>query len=195
MKKLMSVAGIVLVSVGFLMGCGASEDSRNIANGNTVSSVLQNRIENTQKQEKEDITDKADKVEESTPTEVTPAVEGVVEKAVPRYTSIDIDISAMSSDMVYAMVYQLMVNPEEYLGKVIRIKGIHQSNYYEPTGLTYHYAIIQDATACCAQGIEFEMAGGEAFPPEGVEVTVTGTFDVYEEEGYLYCTLRNAVTE
>ena len=56
--------------------------------------------------------------------------------------------------------------------------------------------IIQDATACCAQGIEFELADKRTYPddyPEiDEEICVVGVFDTYKEGEYTYCTLRNA---
>lgn len=109
--------------------------------------------------------------------------------------NVDVDISVMSSDMVYATVYQLMTESDKYVGKTIKIKGNHYSSFYEATGVTYHFALIQDAAACCSQGLEFELANGFEYPAEEEEVIVTGTFETYEEEGYLYCTLRNAVIQ
>ena len=54
----------------------------------------------------------------------------------------------------------------------------------------------QEETACCSQGIEFELAGDHTFPndyPEvGAEICVMGVFDTYMEGTYTYCTLRNA---
>lgn len=63
----------------------------------------------------------------------------------------------------------------------------------------YHACIIQDATACCAQGIEFVLRGDpqypDGYPQEGDIITVVGSFDTYQEGQYLYCTLRDAVLE
>lgn len=39
----------------------------------------------------------------------------------------------MSSDLVYATVYQMMVTPEEYEGKTFRIDGNFYATYYEAT--------------------------------------------------------------
>ena len=55
-----------------------------------------------------------------------------------------------------------------------------------------------DATACCSQGIEFVLAGdtgAEAYPPVDTEITVTGTFQTYDENGILYCHLVDATLE
>lgn len=115
---------------------------------------------------------------------------------------IDIDLTQMSSDMVYATVYQLMVDPYTYQGRCIRIKGNYYATWYEPTAKYYHYAIIQDATACCAQGMEFIWGDGghtypDEYPEENQEIIVTGIFDVYTEEGdeNLYCRLLDADME
>ena len=85
-----------------------------------------------------------------------------------------------------------MYTPENYIGKVVKMNG--QYSYYndEASGMEYYACIIQDATACCAQGIEFVPDNPEACPEEGGEVTVVGVFDTYMEGEYMYCTLRNA---
>ena len=56
-------------------------------------------------------------------------------------------------------------------------------------------ALTADATACCQQVMEFELAGGQdatEFLSAEEEITVVGTFDTYMEGEYMYCTLRNA---
>ena len=56
-------------------------------------------------------------------------------------------------------------------------------------------ALTADATACCQQGMEFELAGGQdatEFLSAEDEITVVGTLDTYMEGEYMYCTLRNA---
>lgn len=116
--------------------------------------------------------------------------------------TVDYDLTTMGSDMVYAMVYQLMVNPEDYIGKTFRMKGNYYSGFYEPTSQYYHYCMIQDATACCSQGIEFVWDNGEhvypeEYPEQTTEIIVVGTFETYREDGdtNLYCRLRQASLE
>lgn len=112
---------------------------------------------------------------------------------------VDYDLTKMNSDMVYAMVYQLMTEPEQYEGKVFRIKGMYYASFFETTNQYYHYCIIQDALACCTQGIEFIWDDGshvypEEYPDESDMVEVTGTFETYSEnnDGRLYCRLNHA---
>jgi len=107
---------------------------------------------------------------------------------------VDVDLTRMSATMVYAQVSQIVYDPESYFGKVIRMRGQSYSTRDETTDTTYYAVIIADATACCAQGIEYALAGGD-YPPDDEEVTVVGTFELYEEAGMRYCRLGGAVRE
>ncbi|MDO4562357.1 MAG: hypothetical protein Q4C12_00840 [Clostridia bacterium] len=108
----------------------------------------------------------------------------------------DVDLTALSSTMVYAEVYNMMAAPEDYIGKSVKMRG-EFSLYQDPeTNQLYFALIIEDATACCAQGLEFVLAGDYSYPedyPElGAEITVAGKFQTYEENGELYCHLVDA---
>ena len=52
--------------------------------------------------------------------------------------TVDLDLSGMSGTVVYAQVYNLLSNPEEYMGKTIRIAGYY-SVYEETYGKPYLY--------------------------------------------------------
>ena len=111
---------------------------------------------------------------------------------------VDVDLTKMSSTMVYAEVLNMMIDPEDYLGKTIRMDGVF-SYYSDPrTERSYYTCIIQDATACCAQGIEFEWAGeheDDDYPPVDCEIEVTGVFTSYEEDGMEFYTVSDAKME
>ena len=47
--------------------------------------------------------------------------------------------------------------PEEYIGKTIKMRGLYNPVYDEAMGVEYHLCLISDATACCAQGLEFAL--------------------------------------
>ncbi len=108
---------------------------------------------------------------------------------------VDIDLTTLSSTMVYSEVYDIMMDPEAYVGKVIRMRGQALSSYYEPTDQTYYSIIIADATACCAQGIEYVLTDGYTYPADDDTATITGTFESYEEEGAVWYHLTDAVVE
>lgn len=110
--------------------------------------------------------------------------------------TVDVDLTKLSSTVVYAEVYNMMVKPEEYMGKVIKMTGLYTMYRDESSGLVYYACRIEDALACCAQGIEFVLAPGYEYPTElGSEITVIGTFDTYTEGTTRYCTLRDSVLE
>ena len=105
---------------------------------------------------------------------------------------VDVDLTKLSSTFVYSEVYNIMMAPDDYVGKVIRMNGECVSAYYEPTDATYYSIIIQDATACCAQGIEYVLTDGQTYPDDGGNATVTGRFEPYDEEGTTWYHLVDA---
>ena len=109
---------------------------------------------------------------------------------------VDVDLTALSSTMVYSEVYNMMTSPGYYIGKTVKMKGLF-AFYHDKTTDNYYFAcIIQDATACCAQGIEFVLTDDYVYPddyPEvNEEICVIGVFDTYKEGDYTYYTLRHA---
>ena len=119
--------------------------------------------------------------------------------------NVDVDLTALSSTMVYAEVFNMMMDSNAYVGKTIKMRGsfaIGYSNNADGTMNTESIVfacVIADTTACCSQGIEFVLSGEHTYPDDypalGSEITVVGTFTTYEEYGMLYCTLTDAVME
>lgn len=112
-----------------------------------------------------------------------------------------VDLTALSSTMVYAEVFAMMSSPEDYVGKTVKMQGIFSKGQLYAAGSlndggTVFACVIQDATACCAQGIPFELAGDHTYPqdyPElGDTITVVGTFEIHHQEGMQFCRLRDA---
>jgi len=109
---------------------------------------------------------------------------------------VDIDLARMSGTMVYAQVYQMVMEPAKFVGKRIRMRGIFSSYYDEETKTRFFGCIIKDALACCSQGLAFELEEKrkfpDDFPDEGAEITIVGDFDFVDEEGAAYPLIRNA---
>ena len=115
---------------------------------------------------------------------------------------IDVDLTVLSSIMVYSEVNSMISFPDNYIGKTVKMQG--QFTIYQATDENgafipdkmFFACMIADATACCAQGLEFALAGEPVYPddyPElGAEITVVGTFEWYEEDGCRYYRLGNA---
>ena len=206
MKKRICIIFICLAAGLILPSCAKNENASKINRDQSpsVSDVLEAEIERETNEEnlsvfvpdaakeEEDLQDQSvsdeenPALEEKTDTETSPAKE----------EKVDVDLTDLPATMVYSEVYNMMVSPDQYIGKTIKMDGMFTALYDETTGNTYFACIIQDATACCAQGIEFvltdEYKYPEDYPEEGGNVCVVGVFDTYMEGENKYCTLRNA---
>ncbi len=198
MKKRIFI-GILTGMVLMLTACGNVTDTSQrtpSTNSKTTQEVLDAQIAAAQEKETptQDITPTV--TEEITPTEtITPTAQiSPTESVDTDYNNIDIDLTQMSSTVVYSEVYSMLLTPEDYEGLVVKMSGGY--TYAEGDNMIYHACIIADATACCQQGIEFAPADTAFVAPEaGTTITVTGTFSIYYEGSNMYVTLKDAVVE
>lgn len=100
---------------------------------------------------------------------------------------IDIDLTRMSSTMVYAQVYKMVTEPVKFIGKRIRMKGVFSSYYDYETKKRFYGCVIADALACCSQGLAFEPAKDRKFPDDGEKITIIGDFEMAEDGDDAYC--------
>lgn len=187
MKKIL--ACIICLTLAFgVTACGKASDKD--SNGDTkIISDAKNKQENSKSDTKKEVSKK----------EVAgDAGKGKSSKSKSKTKSnkIDVDLNNLNANVVYSQVYLMMTEPDKFIGKRIRMSG--QFNVYaaqegNPSGVTEYYAIIiADAQACCQQGIEFVWPGHtypEGFPEVKSNASVTGIFEVYEENGKKYCRL------
>lgn len=187
MKKILIC--IICLTLAFgVTACGKASDKD--SNGDTkIISDAKNKQENSKSNTKKEVSKK----------EVAgDAGKGKSSKSKSKTNSnkIDVDLNNLNANVVYAQVFQMMTEPDKFIGKRIRMSG--QFNVYaaqegNPSGVTEYYAIIiADAQACCQQGIEFVWPGHtypEGFPEVKSNACVTGIFEVYEENGKKYCRL------
>ena len=113
-----------------------------------------------------------------------------------------VDLTKLNGTMMYSQVFDMMSNPQKYMGKRVVMRG--QFSFYQPMDgdgkpipdRIYCSCVIADATACCSQGLEFDLANKPAsledYPAAGDDIEVSGTFSTYEEGGFTYCRLINA---
>lgn len=110
--------------------------------------------------------------------------------------NVDVDLTTLSSTMILSEVSNIMSNPDEYTGKTIKMTGNFAVNEGTGDDDFYTAVLIQDATQCCKQGIEFKLSGNAKYPddyPEvDSEITVVGTFETYKEGDYTYARLKDA---
>lgn len=118
-------------------------------------------------------------------------------ESVKKDGEVDYDLTVMGADMVYATVYQMMIDPKSYIGKSFKIRGNYYSSYSKDKDVYYHFCMIKDAAACCAQGLELlwadeKMNRHENCPEEDALVTVVGVFETYEEGPNTYGRIKDA---
>ena len=187
MKKIL--ACIICLTLAFgVTACGKASDKD--SNGDTkIISDAKNKQENSKSNTKKEVSKKevagdADKGKSSKSKSKTSS------------NKIDVDLNNLNANVVYSQVFLMMTEPDKFIGKRIRMSG--QFNVYtaqegNPSGVTEYYAIIiADAQACCQQGIEFVWPGHtypQDFPEVKSNASVTGIFEVYEENGKKYCRL------
>ena len=215
------ILAIALAAMAFTAGCGNEggiKSADRTANGKTeIEKVLEERIaeDGSQAQNDAGTQDAQDaqgdqktqdaQNENGKDDQTNDQTNGVLDntdqgaKNTETSGSVDVDLASMSGTVVYSQVYDMMCNSDAYVGKMIRMAGNYSYYYDEASGNDYHACIIQDATACCAQGIEFEPVKGftdeASRPAESEVITVTGVFDTYIDGEMMYCTLRNADVE
>ncbi len=175
---------IVFTSVAiFFCGCGSS-DSTHTEASNLVEDTINEQIENETNSTETD-------TDQTAQGETTMSSDDSIDTS-----NADIDLTKMSSDLVYASVYNIMVSPDSYVGHTIKMNGEASIYTDSSTGTSYAAIIISDATACCSQGIEFQLSGDyvcpDGYPSEGKNVTIFGTLETYEENGYTYIHAANA---
>ena len=202
MKKLKKVIAL-LICILLAAGCGNknSAGGKGVSSTSSVDEVINNQI-SEKKDNKTETMENGESLVKDEFNDDTGDNINSTEDAQKTDGTVDYDLTQMSSDMVYATVFQMMVAPEEYEGKTFRIDGNFYATYYEATQKYYFYCIIQDATACCAQGLEFVWGDGshlypDEYPDDNAEILVEGTFETYREEGddNLYCRLSDATLQ
>jgi len=105
-----------------------------------------------------------------------------VQEGQPR---IDLDLTKMSASLIYSNVFNMMVDPDSFKGKTIKVDGNFRI-LNGPNGEIAWTVIVPDATACCEQGLSFTWGFGEDVPATDTPVTVTGIFTIKEIDDGIY---------
>lgn len=105
---------------------------------------------------------------------------------------VDVDLTKLSTTMVYSELANMMNDPSSYEGKTVKMQGQFMLTENTETGQQYYNVTVMDATACCQQGIEFIWTGHtypDDYPAVNSTIEVTGVFETYDEDGMTYCHL------
>jgi len=107
---------------------------------------------------------------------------------------VDIDLTKLSNTMVYSQLYNMIANPENFIGKTVKLRGKY--GVYDGENRKYYVCEVWDETACCSQGLEFILADSEEYPDYNpdlpITIEVTGTLNTYIEDSQPYVQLENA---
>ena len=196
-KRILFVCSLSLVLV-FAAGCAGGGKSAG-GNGNNVNDVLQQQMDaqdGKTETETEPETETESQTQAQTQPVGTPPPPEEAKADLSSTEGVDVDLTLLSGTMLYSQVSYMTYRPEEFKGKVVRVPGNFSVAYNWDRTKQYFGCVISDQSACCTLGVEFELPESYTYPDDYPEedslITVQGTFDTYEEEGYTYCVLRNA---
>lgn len=113
----------------------------------------------------------------------------------PTEIEVDVDLTTLSSTMVFAEVYNIVMDPTDYIGKTVKMSGTFARYDNPDNGDMFFAVVIMDATACCAQGLEFVVTDDYVYPDDypstGDEITVIGEFELYTYDTVTYFRVGN----
>ena len=112
----------------------------------------------------------------------------------PAPSKVDLDLTKMSATMIYSTIFDMLIMPEDYVEKIIKVTGWFETYMDTKSGELYYAVLVPDATACCQQGLEFVWKGNHAYPDDfpkpGQNITVTGIYKMIENDGVTYTYLE-----
>ena len=112
----------------------------------------------------------------------------------PAPSKVNLDLTKMSATMIYSTIFDMLIMPEDYVEKIIKVKGWFETYMDTKSGELYYAVLVPDATACCQQGLEFVWKGNHTYPDDfpkpGQNITVTGIYKMIENDGVTYTYLE-----
>lgn len=175
MKKIFTILFIALLSL-LLASCsnGANEKS-----GNNENSTITNTVNDK---------------ETTQTTAVQTETETSTSQALNTGNGEVIDLTGLSSTVLYSELYNMLTQPDNYVGKTVKMRGTYA--VYEGEGRNYYVCEVQDATACCNQGLEFVLNNADDYPEYNSEspseIEISGVFNTYLEDGQTFVQLEDA---
>lgn len=122
--------------------------------------------------------------------EKLPTQKELSQDSAPVSDKVDLDLTQMNANMIYAEVFNMLIEPENYINKNIKVSGYFNIFENENSGEKYYAIIIPDALECCQQGLEIVWLGEHSpneYPSQNEKVTVVGRYSLKElEDGITY---------
>ena len=100
----------------------------------------------------------------------------------------------MNYNMASSIMFEMLVEPEKYIEKTVKIDGQFETSVYE--GNRYFSVVNWDLTGCCPSGLNFippdSMKYPADFPESSSLITVTGimkeAFNGEDNQLYFFAT-------
>ena len=109
-----------------------------------------------------------------------------VELAKQNNKKVDIDLSDDNITMRFGGLSNILNNPVDNLGKVVKIKGTYlraDDNIgfaKDKKGTFFPVLLVKDKMGCCTVGVEFRTID-DKFPKDETTITIVGTFSTYKD--------------
>lgn len=100
------------------------------------------------------------------------------------------DMVEIKEKLFIAQTNDIYLNPQDYLGKIIKYEGIFQ--IYEDAEPKYnYYSVIRYGPGCCGYDANagFEVKWDQPYPQPNDWVEVVGVLEEYEQDGFPYLRL------
>ena len=112
---------------------------------------------------------------------------------------VTVDLTKMSNMMIYSLMYDILMKPEDYADQRMRLVGTYSPFKNPDTGLMEHTLIFYDVSYCCEVELRVNMKEEyqypKDFPRDGNKMTVVGRFNVEEMDNKTICTLEDCEME
>ena len=186
-RSLLFVLGLdlmLMVSLSLFTGCGNNRGSANTNKSGTKAVTLSGysgNVNNTDLVSAGLVT--------TDQSQGTPQANQGLVKVESQYQS-NQGFLEIKEKMFIAQTNDVYLNPEDYIGKTLKLEGIFQVQNYTLNGNPYYF-VIRYGPGCCGSdgnaGFEVMWNNSEgSYPNENDWVEAIGVLGAYEEDGYPY---------
>ena len=125
---------LCLISAGLIAGCNGGDGPKSRMTAQTTG--IRDVIESQMSKEAGNVSSASEET-----TSAAPETESQTEQSSESSdgNSVDFDLTNLGPDILYAEVYSMMVFPDQYLGRTIKVAGIF-TVYYDEALDKYHFA-------------------------------------------------------
>ena len=109
---------------------------------------------------------------------------------------IDIDVTNFSITILYPLVENMLFYPDDYMGKIVKIKGDFKYWEDEASKENVYMLVVSDEAQCCSAEIEIRFESDfdySKLPNRGDEFTIIGRFDSDYKDGVYFSYIGDSI--